>query len=191
MADLQKFLILQPNGTMYMASFNPEYAIEETNVRYALPDDAEGPVDRYSIVDGEVVDAYPGKTETEVNEILRLKAESDPDRVREAQRAKIQAIRSHFNTIMVGLKADVAPYELETWTQQANEYDRYQTDSSKPTPWIDGLAKGRGITREQMVTLIGRKIEAMASIQGAQHRLEKLVEAAKTLSEVSAVEIKL
>jgi len=101
--------------------------------------------------------------------------------------AKITAIRAHFGAMVDGLKADAAPYEVETWGVQTSEYSAWVANNTTPTPYVSALAAARGMTLADLMAKIGAKVAGLASIQGAQHALEAAVNAATTQAELDAV----
>lgn len=100
---------------------------------------------------------------------------------------KIAAIRSHFDGLVAALKADAAPYEVETWDRQALEYSAWLANNTTPTPYVSALAARRGITVADLMMKIGPKVEGLATIQGTQHMLEDAVKAAQTDAELDGV----
>lgn len=110
-----------------------------------------------------------------------------PPTLAEAKSAKIAAIRIHFNGIVSAVKADAAPYEIDTWETQRAEYMAWQANNATPTPYVSSLAAARGIGVPELMAKIAPKVAGFAGIQGTQHKLEKLVEAAATIADVDAV----
>ena len=105
----------------------------------------------------------------------------------DAQAKKIAAIRAHFESLVAGLKADAAPYEVETWAVQTAEYSAWVANNTTPTPYVSALAAARSMTLADLMAKIGAKVAGLASIQGAQHALEAAVNAATTQAELDAV----
>jgi len=105
----------------------------------------------------------------------------------DAQAKKIAAIRAHFESLVAGLKADAAPYEVETWAVQTAEYSAWAANNTTPTPYVSALAAARSMTLADLMAKIGAKVAVLASIQGAQHALEAAVNAATTQAELDAV----
>ena len=105
----------------------------------------------------------------------------------DAQAKKIAAIRAHFESLVAGLKADAAPYEVETWAVQTAEYSAWAANNTTPTPYVSALAAARSMTLADLMAKIGAKVAGLASIQGAQHALEAAVNAATTQDELDAV----
>lgn len=136
------------------------------------------------------IDPPEGFDITQINDYTLVDGVLTIDPVAALQRAKLQkirAIRTHFDGIMQGIKATVAAYEVQTWDTQRNELTLYLTNPANPTPYVDSLAAARGETRDVLFVKIKVKVDAMSSLQGQQHALEKQVEAATTLEEVNAV----
>ena len=100
---------------------------------------------------------------------------------------KITSIRTHFGGLVAGLKADAAPYEVETWAVQTAEYSAWAANNTVPTPYVSALAAARGMTLADLMAKIGAKVAGLASIQGMQHALEAAVNAATTQAELDAV----
>jgi len=105
----------------------------------------------------------------------------------ELKAQKISAIRAHFESLVAGLKADAAPYEVETWAVQTAEYSAWAANNTVPTPYVSALAAARSMTLADLMAKIGAKVAGLASIQGAQHALEAAVNAATTQDELDAV----
>lgn len=104
-----------------------------------------------------------------------------------AKSAKISAIRAHFETIITSVKADAAPYEIDTWDTQRQELMAWEQNNTTPTPYVAGLAAARGMTVAALMAKIAAKVTAFAQLQGAQHALEAQVEAALTVEDVEAI----
>jgi len=102
----------------------------------------------------------------------------------ELKAQKISAIRAKFDGLVAGLKADAAPYEVETWAVQTAEYSAWVANNATPTPYVSALASARGMTLADLMAKIGAKVAGLASIQGAQHALEAAVNAATTQAEL-------
>ena len=105
----------------------------------------------------------------------------------ELKAQKISTIRAKFDGLVAGLKADAAPYEVETWAVQTAEYSAWVANNTTPTPYVSALAAARGMTLADLIAKIGAKVAGLASIQGAQHALEAAVNAATTQAELDAV----
>ena len=101
--------------------------------------------------------------------------------------SKTAAIRAHFEAIIASVKADAAPYEIDSWDTQRAEYMAWESNNATPTPYVSGLAAARGMTVAALMSKIAAKVTDFAMVQGSQHALETLVEAATTIAEVEAI----
>jgi len=106
-----------------------------------------------------------------------------------AKNEAIKAIRDKFENIIRTLKTSVAAYEVQTWDTQRAELAVFLADATKPTPYVDSLAAARNETRDYLFSKIKAKVDGMASLQGQQHALEKMVEAASSVEEVKAISV--
>lgn len=100
---------------------------------------------------------------------------------------KIAAIRAHFGNMVDALKADAAPYEVETWSVQTAEYSAWVADNFTPTPYISALAAARGLTLDALMGKLGAKVAGLATIQGTQHALETAANAATTEAQLQEI----
>jgi hypothetical protein len=107
--------------------------------------------------------------------------------VGQAKYAKLADIRRHFSNLVDMLRNSLATYEVESWPIQTLEYSRYLADPEAPTPYVDGLAYGRGLSRVEVMDKIGIKVRSFAALQGSQHGMEDRVDAATTVAEVEAI----
>lgn len=114
-------------------------------------------------------------------------AAAAPARLEAHKAQKIAAIRAHFEAIVAALKADAAPYEVDTWPTQHVEHSAWVANPATPTPYTSQLAASRGIPHADLMAKIGIKVAGLADIQGKQQALEDAVKAATTEAEVSAV----
>jgi len=110
-----------------------------------------------------------------------------PARLVEHKAHKIAAIRAKFDGLVAGLKADAAPYEVETWSVQTAEYSAWMANSATATPYVSALAAARGVPLPDLMAKIGMKVAGLASVQGAQQALEAAVKAAVDEAAVDAV----
>jgi hypothetical protein len=101
--------------------------------------------------------------------------------------AKIAAIRRYFDAMVGALKADAAPYEVETWDRQALEYSAWAANNGSNTPYVTALAAARGITLAALMGKIGIKVAGLATIQGMQQALEDAVKAATTEAQLQEI----
>jgi hypothetical protein len=101
----------------------------------------------------------------------------------------VQKIRKHFDNVILNVKADSAKYEPETWEVQRIEYTSWLNNSATATPYLDTLASARGITKDEMMVKVGRKIVGFATLQGTQQALERAINSATTIEELHAVNL--
>lgn len=117
------------------------------------------------------------------------RAEADAVRLPDIKALKIAQIRAHFEAIVAALKADAAPYEVETWPLQQAEHSAWMANNATPTPYTTTLAEKRGIPHATLMAKIGVKVAGLATIQGMQQAMEDAVKAATTEAEVDAVSL--
>ena len=122
-----------------------------------------------------------------VVEPLQRSEANTPSTLPELKAQKISDTRAHFESLVAGLKADAAPYEVETWAVQTAEYSAWAANNTVPTPYVSALAAARGMTLADLMAKIDAKVAGLASIQGMQHALEAAVNAATTQAELDAV----
>ena len=144
---------------------------------------------RYRVVSGEIVDQYPGQSDEQVLQAVKLATTVDVTTIGAVKKDKIAKIRHHFDNVINGIKSDAATYEVATWDTQRIEYAAWVSDKAASTPYVDALAQGRGIERDVLMGKIGAKVAGMATLQGMQHALEERVEKATTVEEVDAIEL--
>ena len=140
---------------------------------------------RYQLNDGQVILADKAFIDANYPDAALLPEPAPDLSVLKAQ--KISAIRIHFEGLVAGLKADAAPYEVETWAVQTAEYSAWAANNTVPTPYVSALAAARSMTLADLMAKIGAKVAGLASIQGMQHALEAAVNAATTQAELDAV----
>ncbi len=99
----------------------------------------------------------------------------------------IGLVRLRFDAKVSAIKADAAPYELETWDIQRAEFVAWSADANAAAPYVRTLAKARGLEVDALMARISAKITGFATLQGTQQACEKRIEAATTLEEVNAI----
>lgn len=109
------------------------------------------------------------------------------DQLARAKTDQTARIRLDFEAQVAALKADCAPYEVETWPVQTQEYSRWLADKSSLVPYVSALATGRGMALDALMAKIGIKVAGLAELQGKQQALEDRIKAAETLEAVAAV----
>lgn len=103
------------------------------------------------------------------------------------KRDQVNLIRTRFNAKVESLRANAAPYELETWAVQRSEFVAWSQDVNAAVPYTAALASARGMPLQALMERIGQKIAALATLHGTQQALEKRVEDATTVQEARAV----
>lgn len=142
---------------------------------------------RYKLNDGNIILADQAFIDAHhPNAVLIPEAVVVPT-LAEAQAKKIATIRAHFGAMVDGLKADAAPYEVETWGVQNAEYSAWTANNTTPTPYVSALAAARGMTISVLMAKIGVKVAGLATIQGMQQALEDAVKAATTQAALDLV----
>lgn len=102
----------------------------------------------------------------------------------------IERVREHANGMIIRFRKAGAAYEEETWEIQRQEYLSYLKDQTNPTPYCDALATARELSREALMGLVGEKLTGLATIQGTQHHIESLIEAAETVEAVQTINVR-
>lgn len=109
----------------------------------------------------------------------------------EIKAAKLYEINSSYDAITSSLVSTYPSTELLTFDKQEMEARARANDPSANTPFLDGLAKARGIALDDLVVRVIKKSEAfaaaVASLTGQRQRYEDLLDSAQTAEEVSAI----
>jgi hypothetical protein len=100
---------------------------------------------------------------------------------------QIKLVRDVTNQFVISLKADAAKYEIDTWSTQYNDYVNWLRLPESPTPFVDNLAKTRGLSREELFKKIDIKVTVISTLQGVQHTFEDRLKAAATHDEMDSV----
>lgn len=102
----------------------------------------------------------------------------------------IERVREHANSIIGSFRKAGAAYEEGTWEIQRQEYISFLKDPTNPTPYCDALAAARQLSRDALMGLVGGKLTGLATIQGTQHHIESLIEAAETVEAVQTINVR-
>ncbi len=146
--------------------------------------------ENYNVTGYVLADAPEGFDETHINDYTLVDGVLTIDPTAALQRAKLQkirAIRTHFDGIVTGLKAGVAAYEVATWDTQRTEYTAWSIDPTVKTPYVSSLALARNEALDVLMGKVGVRVQALATLQGTQQRLEKEAEAATDMATVNAI----
>ena len=182
------------NNNINVIAVGDDVTVEDTDfVKYReLAEGASTLAIRYGVNQaGEVVDVCPGKTDEEVLALLQYVTEGDGLDIEVVRKDKLFEIRTYFNNLIEGLKADAADYEVSTWEIQQLEYSAWARDNQTLTPYLSVMASARGIELAVLMQKVGYKVAGMATIQGKQHALEDALKACTTVDEIKAIEVKM
>ena len=94
-----------------------------------------------------------------------------------------------YQGIVNAVRNKYSEYEVESFTDQRNEWKLYIADNNAKTPIVDAIANARGISRDDLFTKIGNNVTAIATAQGQQNALEDAIEACATIEDLEAIEI--
>lgn len=104
----------------------------------------------------------------------------------ELQINKMMELNEYFNSLFNSMQPKVKG-EKESWNIQQNEWFSYTQDTNNSTPFVDAMAVGRGITRDELMTKIGNKVTEFATIQGQLQGYQDQIKAATTEAELDAI----
>ena len=90
--------------------------------------------------------------------------------------------------IIYKLTAKYAPYEIESFVDQRNEWKAWKADKTTATPIVDTLATTRGINKEELMAKIEANVLAIVQLQGAQNALEDKIKACTTIEMLQELE---
>lgn len=100
--------------------------------------------------------------------------------INRAAEAEVQSIRRQY-----------PQFEIDTWTEQKAEAEAYRADNSSAAPLLSGIAKERGISLDELVGKVMKKVQlyrdAVAPVTGKRQRLEDEVLAADTEDAVNNI----
>ena len=91
--------------------------------------------------------------------------------------------------IIYNLTAEYAPYEVESFIDQRNEWRAWKADATAATPIVDVLASARGISKEALMAKIEANVLAIVKLQGSQNAIEDSIKACTTIEELEALEV--
>ena len=94
-----------------------------------------------------------------------------------------------YQGIVNAVRNKYSEYEIESFTDQRNEWKLYIADNNAKTPIVDAIANARGISRDDLFTKIGNNVTAIAATQGEQNSKEDAIKACTTIEELEAIEI--
>ena len=142
---------------------------------------------RYKLIDGAVVDYYPGYSDEDILAMAETPEAPVANDLPAMQRAALEEVRNYFDTIVTSYKCDAAPYEVATWETQRIEYSEWVKNNDAAIPYCRALAAGRGIPLDDLMGKIYIKITRLAAAQGQQHAIETMIASATSAEELDAI----
>lgn len=124
--------------------------------------------------------AYDYATQTWIEFVEPVKT------IDELKNIKMNELCNYYASLFYSLEPKVKS-EKESWDIQQKEWFSYTQDVNNSTPFVDAMAVGRGITRDELMTKIGNKVIGYATIQGQYQGYEDQIEAATTEAELDAI----
>ncbi len=113
----------------------------------------------------------------------------------EVKANKLAAINSTYEQLAKQAQIDTPDSEVLTWDIQKAEAEAWEKDNSTPTPFIDGLALGRGVDRVELILKVLEKVKAystfMSMLTGIRQGCEDKIKTANTIDDVTSVVFKL
>lgn len=81
--------------------------------------------------------------------------------------------------------------EIQSWATQESEAKAYQANQEAPTPYIDSLAKARGVEKGELVAKILEKAQVFstlsATLTGSRQKCEDAITKAQSSQELEAI----
>lgn len=90
--------------------------------------------------------------------------EPAPEQRRLAAHMRINAA---YEAAVAKLVGGYPSHEIDSWAKQEAEARAWLADNAKPTPWIDGAATARGISKPAFVAKVIEQADALAPMHGA------------------------
>lgn len=105
--------------------------------------------------------------------------------------AKLAEINVAYDKVVSGVVATYPDMELLTFDKQEKEARQWKADSSAATPFLDGLAKARGIDKDELVDRVIAKADAfqtaVATLTGLRQKYEDQLALAQTAEDIAAI----
>ncbi len=120
----------------------------------------------YAKLNGEDIISYGKAGDVEIPIGINIKNLTNKAELEKA--VSILNIKKKYQKIIDDIKSKYSPYELESFVDQRNEWRIYKQDPTSITPFVDAIAKARGITREILFEKIEKKVLSIATLQGLQ-----------------------
>lgn len=81
--------------------------------------------------------------------------------------------------------------EIQSWATQESEAKAYQNNQEAPTPYIDSLAKARGVEKGELVAKILEKVQVFstlsATLTGSRQKCEDAIAKSQNAKELEAI----
>jgi hypothetical protein len=84
----------------------------------------------------------------------------------EAKAAALNRINAGYQAAVSAMITNCPKDEIESWPKQEAEARAWLNDPSAATPWMDGAAAGRGISKSQLATKIMDSANRFAATRG-------------------------
>lgn len=105
--------------------------------------------------------------------------------------AKINQITRDFEKAAESLTAGYPSTERLTWPVQQSEALAWEVEPNTPTPYLDGLALARGISKQEMrtktVEVVREFLAASQYLVGTRQRLRDAAQSAATAEDLQAI----
>lgn len=112
-----------------------------------------------------------------------------PLTLEDAKEQKAKEVRDYFQKQIDEMQTKYAPYELQSFTDQKEEWKLWKQDPNASVPIVSAMATARGISKEELMQKIEDNVIGIATLQGQQNKLEDAINACTTLEELEAIEV--
>ena len=180
-----------PNGIITISNADKELEFLANNPTYIESD--------FNFIESLDLYEYDGTTFNLVADWEAIKATREaellasmiptPPTFEELQSQKLAEVRAKYEAIYEQALASYSEVEKATFADQKAEYRAYQLDNTAPTPTVDAIATGRGITRDELLTKIGNNIIGQLQLIGQQQAEEDMIKACTTIQELDGVAV--
>jgi hypothetical protein len=111
--------------------------------------------------------------------------------LRELKSMKIREINDEYSIRAGAVKIDTPEDEIKSWPTQESEAIAFSQDPGASTPFLDELAKNRGIPKDLLVEKVLEKVAKyksfMGQLTGIRQKIEDKIKAATTKKEVEKI----
>lgn len=109
----------------------------------------------------------------------------------ELKYTKLSEINGKYEVATSSLVSTYPDTELLTFDKQEKEAREWKADNSVETPFLDGLAKARGIDKAELVDRVIAKADAfetaVATLTGLRQKYKDQLALAKTAEDIAAI----